>query len=134
MKFVVNAFMRSLPALLLCAIACNKPMPPDALTITAEQVHTILERKDDVLLLDVRTPQEFNGALGHLPNAQLIPVQELESRFEELEPYKDKEIVVYCRSGNRSSRAVTFLSQQGFKVKNMTGGMLEWRKRFGEAD
>lgn len=104
------------------------------MTITVAEVHSILERKDDVLFLDVRTPQEFNGELGHLSEALLIPVQELDQRYMELEPYQDKEIIVYCRSGNRSGRAVNFLSQKGFKVKNMIGGMLEWRKRFGKTE
>ena len=127
-------FGQLLLALLLCGFSCNKSMMSEAKTITVQEVHSILEQKDDVVLLDVRTPQEFNGELGHLPDALLIPVQELEARYQELEPYKNKEMVVYCRSGNRSGRAVDFLSQKGFKVKNMTGGMLEWRKQFGEAD
>jgi len=116
---------------LLCAVSCKNSVNSDTMTITVEEVHSILERKEDVLLLDVRTPQEFSGELGHLPDALLIPVQELEARYQELEPHKDKEMVVYCRSGNRSGRAVDFLSQKGFKAKNMLGGMLAWRERFG---
>jgi len=125
----IAVFLWNLMALLT---SCRKPTNSDAMTITVDQVHSLLERKDDVLLLDVRTPKEFSGGLGHLPDARLIPVEELETRYEELEPHKNKEMVVYCRSGNRSGRAVNFLSQKGFKVKNMSGGMLAWRKRFGK--
>jgi adenylyltransferase/sulfurtransferase len=126
-------FVQILLALFLCGASCNKPSNSDALTITVEEVHTILERKDDVLLLDVRTPQEYDGELGHLPDALLIPVQELEARCDELQPYKNKEMVVYCRSGNRSARAAEFLTKKGFKVRNMEGGMLKWQERFGSS-
>jgi rhodanese-related sulfurtransferase len=108
-----------------------KPVPP---TLNVDQVKSILDQKQEVLLLDVRTPAEFSGELGHLDGALLIPVQEIEARYTELEPYKDQEIIVYCRSGNRSGRATDFLQQRGFRAANMKGGMLEWRKRFGKKE
>lgn len=116
-----------LPFLLSCTNGPNQQP-----TLTVEEVKSILDQKQEVLLLDVRTQAEFTGELGHLGGALLIPVQEIESRYSELEPYKDQEIIVYCRSGNRSGRAATFLQQQGFRAVNMKGGMLEWRKRFGK--
>ena len=68
-------------------------------------------------LLDVRSPEEY--ARGHLPGALNIPVQELDRRVAEVGP-TDGELVVYCRSGHRSSRAAEILRQHGFsKVHNL---------------
>ncbi len=85
-----------------------------------------------VIFLDVRTPAEFNGTaedkFGAIKNAVNIPVQELEARIEELENYKNREIVVYCSHSHRSPRASYMLTQRGFKhVTNMLGGMSVWK-------
>lgn len=76
----------------------------------------------EFLLLDVRTPQE-NEALA-IEGSYLIPLQELVHRIHELP--KDKEIVVYCRIGNRSAYACAYLSRMGFNVKNLDGGIMLW--------
>ena len=92
-------------------------------------VQTKMAAKEDVLLLDVRTPEEFDGPLGHLEGAKLIPLQELPQRLDEIKSYKNKEIVVYCRSGGRSQRASQILIDNGFrKVRNMVGGMRAWNE------
>ncbi len=96
--------------------------------ISPQEVKAKIENKEDIVLLDVRTPGEFNGPLGHIDNAILIPVQELGSRLKELEPYKDKEIIVYCRSGNRSRAATKILLKNGFNAINMTHGMKGWNQ------
>jgi rhodanese-related sulfurtransferase len=77
-------------------------------------------------ILDVRTIPEYDGPLGHIEGSKLIPVQELETRLTELEPYQDQEIIVVCRSGNRSRRATMLLNSYGFKAINMLGGMKAW--------
>lgn len=87
-----------------------------------------------VIFLDVRTAAEFNGTakdkFGAIKNAINIPIQELESRVNELEKYKDKEIIVYCSHSHRSPRASYLLTQKGFKhVTNMLGGMSEWKEK-----
>lgn len=88
----------------------------------------------EVIFLDVRTPAEFNGTandkFGAIKNAINIPVQELEKRMNELEKYKDKEIVVYCSHSHRSPRASYMLTQNGFKhVTNMLGGLSVWKEQ-----
>jgi rhodanese-related sulfurtransferase len=88
----------------------------------------------NVVFLDVRTVAEFNGTapekFGAIKNAINIPVQELESRMNELEKYKDKEIIVYCSHSHRSPRASYMLTQNGFKkVTNMLGGMSVWKEQ-----
>jgi len=86
----------------------------------------------NIIFLDVRTPAEFNGTAeykyGAIKNAINIPIQELPSRMNELEKYKDKEIIVYCSHSHRSPRASYMLTQKGFKnVTNMLGGMSVWK-------
>ena len=88
--------------------------------------------ENKVIFLDVRTPAEFNGTaeqkFGAIKNAINIPLQELEKRANELDKYKDKEIIVYCSHSHRSPRASYMLTQKGFKqVTNMLGGMSVWK-------
>lgn len=84
-----------------------------------------LEANDSLILLDVRQPEEY--AEKNIPNSILIPLGELPVRLAELEQLKDKEIIVYCRSGNRSGQACMFLQMQGFSNPvNLRGGMLAW--------
>jgi sulfur-carrier protein adenylyltransferase/sulfurtransferase len=82
-----------------------------------------LDNKDDVFILDVREPHEYD--ICRLEGSTLIPLGELPKRVSELDSAND--MVVYCRSGMRSGKAVDFLRKAGFrKVKNLTGGILAW--------
>ncbi len=94
--------------------------------IAPMQADSLLRTDTTIVVLDVRTPGEFKSESGHLRAALLLPVQELEERISELEPYREKTIVTYCRSGVRSARAAAILSRHGYRVLNMTGGILEW--------
>ncbi len=87
----------------------------------------------NLVILDVRTPQELIGELGKIDGVINIPIQELESRIDELDQYKEKEIAVICRSGNRSGRAVKILQPMGFNVYNVAGGMIQWNKELKES-
>jgi rhodanese-related sulfurtransferase len=79
----------------------------------------------DILLLDVRTEEEY--AAGYIEGAKLIPVGELESRIEEISDFKDKPVLVYCRSGNRSVTASNILLDKGFTtVYNLKNGYASW--------
>ena len=81
--------------------------------------------KQGALLLDVREPDEYSA--GHAPNAKLVPLGQLSSRLQELATYKDKPIVVMCRSGRRSAQAVSILKDAGFsQVSNVQGGIQSW--------
>lgn len=81
--------------------------------------------KQGALLLDVREQDEY--AAGHAPNAQLIPLGQLSSRMQEIATYKDKPIVVMCRSGRRSAKAVALLQEAGYsQVSNVKGGIQAW--------
>jgi len=77
-------------------------------------------------ILDVREPDEFDGPLGHIPGARLIPLGGLADRSDELDP--GEPIVAVCRAGGRSAQATTILHRAGFEqVANLAGGMLRWR-------
>ena len=77
----------------------------------------------NILLLDVRQPYEFD--IVHLPDAKLIPLDELSERYQELDP--EEEMFVYCRVGGRSLKATRFLKEKGFaKIKNIRGGIHAW--------
>ncbi len=84
----------------------------------------------EVIIFDVRTPEEFSGSerevpsFGHFKNAININVNELESRLKELEKFKNKEVLVYCSHSHRSPRASYLLNTKGFtNVKNLSGGV-----------
>jgi len=79
-----------------------------------------------IVLLDVRMPSEFNGSTGHLANAILIPVQELEQRVHELQKYKQRPFIVYCRTGHRSTAGTDILLKHGYHARNMQGGITQW--------
>lgn len=97
-------------------------------TITAEELKARLDAGEKLNIVDVREPHEhaeFNigGVLYPLGKVQTMQVDELES-------FKDEELIVYCRSGNRSGQACLILDTLGFKnTKNLAGGMLNWQDK-----
>jgi rhodanese-related sulfurtransferase len=96
--------------------------------VTTNEVQEMIANKDSLVLLDVRTPQEYISEEGHIPGSILIPLGELKSRTHELEKYKDKELIVICSSGVRSASATRYLRKIGFDAFNMEGGMRAWNK------
>lgn len=99
-------------------------------TITVEELKKRLDSGENLHLLDVREDHEraeFNIGGTHIPVGKVQAMQ-----VDEIEGWKDDEVIVYCRSGNRSGMAGMFLEQMGFKnVVNLTGGMLAWREKNG---
>ena len=95
------------------------------LEITTNTLKERLAAGEQLVLLDVRQPEEY--AAGHISGSVLIPLGELPGRLAEIEQHRDAEIIVICRSGNRSGQACMFLEMQGFAhPTNMRGGMLAW--------
>src|SRR5690606_2503091 len=98
--------------------------------ITVEALHQRVEKGEKVNLVDVREPnehEEFN--IGGI----LVPLGKIRNmETDEIDELKNEEVILYCRSGNRSGQAAVFLETLGFtNVKNLTGGMLEWKEKFG---
>ena len=95
--------------------------------ITVEDLKKRLDNNEALNLVDVREDwenEEFN--IG----GKLIPVNQLPGRLDELNGLADSEVIVYCRSGNRSGSAKIFLEKNGFtKVRNLVGGMMEWQRK-----
>ena len=81
-------------------------------------------KTNNVILLDVRTVPERKK--NHIKGSIHIPLNQLRSRQEELDKFKNKEIVCYCRSGNRSLNAAVFLQKHGFNASNLKGGITAW--------
>lgn len=93
-------------------------------SIDVETAHA-LHGNPDVFMLDVREPDEF--AAGHIPGITLIPMGDVASRLSEIPT--DKEVIVTCRTGNRSAQIADFLRAQGFtNVHNMEGGIVAWEE------
>ncbi len=94
--------------------------------VPPEEVLQLVEApREDVLILDVRTPGEF--AQGHVPGAVNIPHTEIAAHLDELAPYREKEIILYCRSGRRAGIAADILKKNGFThLAHMEGDMMGW--------
>ncbi|WP_337031478.1 rhodanese-like domain-containing protein [Paenibacillus illinoisensis] len=90
--------------------------------IAPQEVAERLNKGETLTMLDVREPEEWME--GHVAGSNHIPLGELDVRHEELDP--TQEIIVICRSGNRSGKACELLNEKGFKVVNMTGGLIAW--------
>jgi rhodanese-related sulfurtransferase len=105
--------------------ALTQPVNNPSLIAPAE-VEKLVRHDNGVVLLDVRTLEEFDGETGHLPRAILIPVEHLTLRISELEQLKSRTIVAYCRTGHRSATATEILQRHGFAALNMEGGIARW--------
>jgi molybdopterin/thiamine biosynthesis adenylyltransferase/rhodanese-related sulfurtransferase len=93
---------------------------------TVEELKRRIDRGENVFILDVRNPEEYQ--ICRLPGSTLLPLPELPKRFGELDAAK--EMVVHCKSGMRSAKAIQFLKAQGFRnLKNLKGGILAWADR-----
>ncbi len=97
----------------------GNPIP----TISAAQAQEKIRGKQPPLVLDVRQPYEYRE--GHIAGAKLIPLNELPTQTKKLP--KNRQLIVVCRSGNRSRRASRILTGEGFEVENLRGGMIAWQ-------
>jgi adenylyltransferase/sulfurtransferase len=91
--------------------------------ITPEDLKKRIDNGEEVFILDVRNPEEYQ--ICRIPGSVLVPLPVLAQRFRELDP--ERELVVHCKSGMRSAKAIQFLREQGFvKLTNLKGGILAW--------
>ena len=126
----------AVPANLRCGKPENDALPDDSpswapLSFTFAGVweiepHWLEENRASLHVLDVRERDEFEGPLGHIPDAQLVPLGELATRVAEVEG--GKPVVTVCRAGGRSAQAIVILGRAGITdAANLAGGMLRWR-------
>jgi rhodanese-related sulfurtransferase len=91
--------------------------------VTVEEAKSLIESNSSLLIIDVRTREEYDS--GHIEGAILIPVNELEDRLDELS--KEEELLIYCRTGNRSSNSVNILNANGYtKIFHLKDGITAW--------
>jgi rhodanese-related sulfurtransferase len=94
--------------------------------VSSREAEKIIKNIDPIVL-DVRTPMEYN--IGHLKGSILIPVRELQYRYKEMESHKNRDILIYCATGNRSTVAAKILIDNGFKkIYNLSGGITDWSR------
>jgi len=99
--------------------------------IDSESLHERLAQGEDLVLVDIRTPAEV--AQGAIPGAMELPMHLIPLRLAELP--KDKDVVLYCRSGARSYQACAYLMQQGMaRVLNLRGGIIAWARHGYQID
>lgn len=92
--------------------------------VSMDEIHEIMEQNEDYIILDVRTFEEYN--LGHIPNAICIPNETIGPDVEDELPDKNKLILIYCRSGNRSKQATKKLEKLGYTNLVEFGGIMDW--------
>lgn len=100
--------------------------PGGAGAITPEQLKQRIDAGENLFVLDVRNPPEFQ--ICRIPGTVLVPLPELPNRLAEVP--RDREVIVHCKSGMRSAKAIEFLKSQGYsKLVNLTGGILGWAEK-----
>ena len=120
MKIVLKILAVLIIFLLVVGCSNEKTTTGTMGKITVEEVKTIVDNKDEnYVLIDVREDYEFNE--GHIPGAVNIPLGNITT----VDYSKEKTLIVYCRSGNRSNQAAIKLKNMGYNVKDM-GGILDW--------
>ncbi len=97
--------------------------------ISTEKAHDLVKSMKDVVVVDVRTPEEYVGPCGHIDGSILIPVNEFSQRWRELEAYRTRPIVMICYSGVRSRMTCGFLAKAGFETLYNAPGMMDWHDK-----
>lgn len=114
---------------MLSLISCGKSedVTTEKVTVTkisSEDAKKIMDEDKNIVILDVRTEDEYNS--GHIENSILISVDDLEDNAEEILKDKDQKILVYCRTGNRSNTAGKTLNEMGYTNLYDFGGINDW--------
>jgi len=127
-EFVVNHWLlvtALIVILLLLAVEAAKRRVLGFKEIQPQEAVRLINH-EDALMVDVRDDEEYRA--GHVLNALLIPYGLMEERLQELEPYKLRPLIVYCRTGQRAARACALLQKHGFaRLYKLSGGILAWR-------
>ena len=97
--------------------------------VSVEELKQRLDNREDFLLLDVRTEEDYNGEQHHIAGSKLIPVELLEHHIDELNDYLEKPVILICRTDRKSAKAAQLLAQKGFAdVHVVKMGMTDWLK------
>jgi sulfur-carrier protein adenylyltransferase/sulfurtransferase len=108
-----------------CGVSAASTAAPSVPETTVEELKARIDAKAPIYLLDVREPHEYQ--IARIPGSTLIPLGQLGSRYGELPPASEgREIIVHCKSGVRSAKAVNLLKEHGIEARNLKGGILAW--------
>jgi sulfur-carrier protein adenylyltransferase/sulfurtransferase len=108
-----------------CGVSPASTAVPSVPETTVEELKARIDAKTPIYLLDVREPHEYQ--IARIPGSTLIPLGQLGSRYGELPPASEgREIIVHCKSGVRSAKAVNLLKEHGIEARNLKGGILAW--------
>jgi adenylyltransferase/sulfurtransferase len=107
-----------------CGVSQQPAAPTTMEEITATELKQRIDQGDDLQIIDVREPHEFE--IGRIPNSTLIPLGQILNRQNEIDP--NRETVVHCKMGGRSAKAIEALQRSGFtgRLMNLRGGILAW--------
>jgi len=129
MQFVINNWYLFVALAVVLGLLLSGPLTQiiyGVKAVSVAQAVQLLNREAGVML-DVCEPQEFKD--GHIPQSVNIPLSGLKNSLKQLEKYKDKPIVICCRSGNRSIKGAVTLRKHGFaSVYSLAGGLLAWQR------
>lgn len=128
-----NLIQKAMLALALLALIAFLPRligsirKGDMLSIT--KLKQRIDAGEDILLLDVRTAEDYAGEQGHIAGSTLLPLEELEQRIDEIDDYYEKTVVTICRTDRKSSKAALILAEKGFADVHVAKmGMTDWIK------
>ncbi len=129
MQFVIDNWLLFLALAIILALLVGEPLKRKMLNINMISVNDAprLMGHDNAVLVDVREEKEYKA--GHIPDAINVPLSGLSKNINKLEKYKNKPLILSCRTHNRSLRAAALLSRQGFEdLKVLHGGFTAWQK------
>ena len=112
-------------ALLIMLTGCGAEAEARHTIITPQAAQEMMMQYGDIIILDVRSPEEFQS--GHIPGAILIPHDRIRSEIVYLIPDFDQIVLVYCRTGNRSNIAALTLVELGYRAVYDFGGIVDWQ-------
>ena len=121
---VLIAFVIASPAGTANSGDTTQPPAIEYIKLTSEDAKSRIDSGDEIIILDVRTEEEYNSE--HIPNAILIPNETITDKMPDLLPNPDAEILIYCRSGNRSAQAAKKLIAIGYTKVYDFGGIIDW--------
>lgn len=129
MQFVLNHWYLFLALAVVLVLLLAGPLTRllHGIKLLSPNEAVLLVNRENGVLVDVCEPNEYRE--GHIPRAVNLPLSQLKEHLDELEKYKQRPVVLSCRSGNRSIKAAIMLKRQGFaKVYSLAGGLLAWQR------
>jgi rhodanese-related sulfurtransferase len=107
-------------------LAGQSTSPGKVMFLDINGLNLLLQSDPNLLLIDVRTPQELAGPLGHIPQSRNVTLEEIQNHPEQFP--RNKTLVLICRTGHRSLKAANVLAEHGYIVYTVNGGMRDWQK------